>query len=465
MDQRSYESAKQAYQQGDFARCAATLQAARIPGEPSGAADHLRGNALMKMGLYSDAARAYSDALADPEYGKVGALSCNRGRALMAVGDLNGAVESLTRAAQDPDYPTPYKAYMALGNAQMALGDPREAGIAFRNAAIDEANPDPAGALTNLGQCFLELGRPVDAVEAYRTALDFSTPAESQNAIWASLGRAYVAANRMSEAQDAFSHATADGSYRLTPAEQTASLAASNAMASLQVGPSETDRMLAEAGYGIGAYDPLDPTGASGVLMPSPEDTGFFSVSESDIVRQDRALHRHRHVGLKVFLILLIMALVALGGAFWMGLGWPMQEVTVANAFAARTAGEDLSKVLASSVSEQSKNDIAASIPMDAKVKIDGVDRSLSNSKVVATAQLADGGSQSFVFTLVREGLGWKIVSVDLSFNSQDAVTPEGAASQAAPSEAPDAAAPAEGEAAPADAAAVPAEGEASAQA
>ena len=69
------------------------------------------------------------------------------------------------------------------------------------------------------------------------------------------------------------------------------------------------------------------------------------------------------------------------------------------------------------------------------------------------------------MFTLVREGLGWKIVSVDLSFNSQDAVTPEGAASQAAPSEAPDAAVPAEGEAAPADAAAVPAEGEASAQA
>ena len=453
MDQRSYESAKQAYQQGDFSRCAATLQAARIPGEPSGAADHLRGNALMKMGLYSDAAKAYADALADPEYGKVGALSCNRGRALMAVGDLNGAVESLTRAAQDPDYATPYKAYMALGNAHMALGDAREAGIAFRNAAIDETNPDPAGALTNLGQCFLELGRPVDAVEAYRTALDFSTPAESQNAIWASLGRAYVAANRMSEAQDAFSHATADGTYRLTPAEQTASLAASNAMASLQVGPSETDRLLAEAGYGIGAYDPLDPTGASGQLMPSPEDTGFFSVNENDIVRQDRSLHRHRHVGLKVFFILLMLLLALLGCGFWLGLGWPMQEVTVTRAFEAKTAGQDLSAVLASSVSEQAKNDISASIPADAKVKIEGVDRSMSNSQVLATAQLADGGSQSYLFTLVREGVGWKIVSVELSFGSVTPSSSEGANSHVEPFTTGSSAAPAESQAAPAEAA------------
>ena len=34
--------------------------------------------------------------------------------------------------------------------------------------------------------------------------------------------------------------------------------------------------------YGSTSYDPLDPTGASGELIPSPEDTGFFSVSEEE---------------------------------------------------------------------------------------------------------------------------------------------------------------------------------------
>ena len=50
----------------------------------------------------------------------------------------------------------------------------------------------------------MRLGRAVDAVEAYRTALDFTTPLEDQNRIWCDLALAYVAANRMNEAVDAF---------------------------------------------------------------------------------------------------------------------------------------------------------------------------------------------------------------------------------------------------------------------
>ncbi len=44
------------------------------------------------------------------------------------------------------------------------------------------------------------LNRPVDAVEAYRTALDFANPLDNSNKIYADLGLAYVAANRMAEA-------------------------------------------------------------------------------------------------------------------------------------------------------------------------------------------------------------------------------------------------------------------------
>ena len=124
---------------------------------------------------------------------------------------------ALTAAVSDPSYATPYKAYLALGNAYEQIADVRNAGIAYRSAAIDEANPAPSVALTKLGSCFMRLNRAVDAVEAYRTALDFTNPLEDQNKIWCDLALAYVAANRMNEAVDAFGHATADGTYVLSP--------------------------------------------------------------------------------------------------------------------------------------------------------------------------------------------------------------------------------------------------------
>ena len=304
MDQQAFEAARAAYQNGDWAAVVSAASVVRQPGEVCGASDHLKGNALMKLGRYSDAAEAYADALLDTAYGKRGALSCNQGRALLAAGRPADAVAPLVAATADADYATPYKAQMALGNALVKTGDFRGAGVAYRNAAIDETNPDPANALTRLGSCFMQLSRPVDAVEAYRTALDFSTPAESQDAIYAKLGSAYVAANRMSEAVDAFTQATS-GSYQLTPTERASYEAAQKAAAAIASrGPSETDAFLQSAGSGLnasGSYDPLDPLGTSGELMPRPEDTGFFTISEQDLMNADdkaRAKKKHRHGGL-----------------------------------------------------------------------------------------------------------------------------------------------------------------------
>jgi len=89
-------------------------------------------------------------------------------------------------------------------------------------------------------------------------------------------GLAYVASNRMSEAVDAFSHATSDGTYRLSPEAQASFDAARKAVAQLAAKrPSETDALLAAAGYG-GTYDPLDPTGESGELIPSADEHGLL---------------------------------------------------------------------------------------------------------------------------------------------------------------------------------------------
>ena len=58
MDQQAYEAGKKAYQEGDWAQAAERLAGALGPGEHDGGADHLLGNALMKLGMYNDAARA-----------------------------------------------------------------------------------------------------------------------------------------------------------------------------------------------------------------------------------------------------------------------------------------------------------------------------------------------------------------------------------------------------------------------
>ena len=431
MNQQLFEQAKASYQQGDWGRAASMLMSAKDPGELCGAVDHLRGNALMKLGLYSDAAEAYGDALADARYGKSGALACNRGRALLAAGRVEEAVASLQQSLQDTTYATPYKANMALGSAYERMGNVREAGVAYRNAAIDENNPDPSAALAKLGESFLGMGRPVDAVEALRTALDFSAPLASQNAVYAQLGSAYVAANRMPEAVEAFGNATKDGTYQLSPEQQASYDAARKATAAISGRtPSETDAFLAAAGYGSG-IDPLDPLGRSGEMMPSPEDTGFFSVTEQDLMRQNAPEHRpNRQVkrrngggggGKAVVIILLILLLVGGGAgfAFYSGFGWPTQEAQVQGMFNANASNSSIKGYLASSLSSESVAHIEAVLPKSSQVTIDGMDRSMSSTTMRATAQLPSGGSQIYEIQLVRDGIGWKVSAVNAVYASQ----------------------------------------------
>ena len=428
MNQQAFESGKAAYQSGDWIQAISLLSGAKSAGEANGSVDHLIGNAYMKLGRYDSAADAYASALSDSAYGKTGALSCNRGRALLAAGRSAEAIQALTAAVQDPQYSTPYKAYLALGKAYESAGDVRNAGIAYRSAAIDENNPAPAGALSDLGSCFMRLGRPVDAVEAYRTALDFTTAAESQAQVYSDLGLAYVAANRMPEAVDAFGHASSDPSFTMSPEAQASYDAARKAIAvaaAKQQGTpaSDTDAYLAAAGYG--GVDPLDPTGSSGVLIPSAEDTGFFSVTEEELMQQDKherkVRRKKKHRGLKVFLVILILLVIVGGGAafaYTKGYGWPTQESVADSIFQAKTDGGEISKYLADSAQSQAQT-ISDTIPSGASVSVDGVDRSMRESTVHVVATLSAGGQQQYTISMVRDGITWKVVSVDTEFASQ----------------------------------------------
>ena len=427
MNQQAFEAGRDAYRQGDLVTAVRWLEQAKMPGEVSGRVDHLLGNCLMKLGNYDQAAIAYGDALADPSYGHKGALASNRGRALLAANKPQEAVASLVMATKDTEYPTPYKAYIALGNAYTQINDYREAGVAYRNAAIDESNPDPSGALRSLGGCFMKMGRAVDAVEAYRTALDFSTPLESQNAIYEDLGIAYAAANRWSEAIDSFGHATEDGTHTLT-AEGEAALASAKAALSANLGNTgSTDAFLAAAGYATGA-DPLDPLGKSGEFIPSPEDTGFFDISEQEMAQieiDSRSVRRkHKHSGCRRFLVFLLFLLIVGGGlayGYYSGYGWPLQEKVAEDIFRTNAEGGDISKYLADGLSSDKALDITAVLPDGATdVRVEGVDRSMRESSALVTVTLSAGGEQSYNVALVRDGIGWKGSDVTVEYPALD---------------------------------------------
>ena len=441
MNSQAFAAARAAYQRGDWAQTVAILGQACASGEVSGEAEHLRGNALMKLGRFVEAADTYGRALADTTYAQnhAGALNCNRGRALVAAGLPDAAISCFEAAAADTNYATPYKAQLALGNLYAHKGMAREAGVAWRNAAIDETNPDPSSALTQLGGCFLELGRPADAIEAYRTALDFSSD-ERQGAIYAQLGQAYMAANRVAEAVDAFSQATADGSYQLSGAQSSSLDAARKAMSAIGArGLSETDQMLANSGYDQSApsasgtaavLDPLDPAGKSGEFIPSPEDTGFFSVTEDDLMKADKHdrkmrrkhSHRGRHVVLVILLVLVVLA--GLGGyGYYRGIGWPTQEAVTSDLFSTASSGADISAYVADSVSAEKRSEIESLLPTGSTASISGVDRDMQASTAYVTATLASGGTQNYLVSLVRSGVGWKVTNVELSFLSQSTGT------------------------------------------
>lgn len=178
------------------------------------------------------------------------------------------------------------------------------------------------------------------------------------------------------------------------------------------------------------AYDPLDPMGRSGEFIPSPEDTGFFSVTEEDLMKADKkerkARRKHNHRGLKVFLVILILVLLLAGGgvfAYFNGYGWPTQEAVVSDLFSAASAGNDISGYLSSSVSDDAKSDMEAIMPRGATSTVSGVDRSMASSEVLVTTSLASGGTQDYTVTLVRDGLGWKVTGVTLTYASASDAT------------------------------------------
>ena len=429
MDIATFNRAKQAYSAQSW-DTAVILFSQCGTGPGTGEACHLCGNALMRLGRVQEAVQAYRAAAADPAYPNKGAVYTNLGKAQMFLGDYYGAVESLRTALEDGSYTGSYKAQIALGDAYMKLGDPRSAGVAYRKAALEGNNPDPAKSLINLGVCFMQLKRPADAAEAYRTALDFSRSDEERNVLNANLGQAYVASNRMIEAVAAFEAATSAG-YALSPSAQADYARAQQATATLGrasgTRADSTDMFL--RGFG-GGFDPLDPSGRTGEVMPSPDQSGFFDIDESAIEKHMREVERNgrgsSHTGLKVFIVLLALLVAAGAGlfaAYMQGFGIPSQQAAVDSAFAAALQGNDAPQAWASDVSAATRSSKMSAVSGSSSYEVVGMDQSASSSTALVNVSLPEGARQTYKVDLVREGIAWKIANVDRVISSVDANT------------------------------------------
>lgn len=458
MNNEIFQQAKQAFAARDYNEALRLYsyvlenQGEPLPAGELGLVYHQMGNCFTKQGRYEEAIKAYERAAADTSYDACGTVNANMGMAYAAMREWDGAIKHFEIAVSDRSYKTKYKAYMGMGNALLKKGKSAEAGVAFREAALDETNPDPTKALLNLGVCFMALNRPADAVASYESALQFDMSPDMRNKLYASLGQAYVATGRMQEAVNAFENALADRTYFLS---DSATIDYQRAIAAVSHGTSELtgslapfadtsgfDVVTAESetlpGPGLSAsIQPVDESVAqtSGYYFadefeeegdPSKAQERFFTASDEELEQWSRGVvkkeRKRRSVGLKIFiaiLIILLLAVLAAGTLYVLGFGFPQQQdAVIADLF----ADPSNTALYTDSVDQKELDAIIDAVPAGSKAVIDGMEKSMKETVVYVTATLPKGGEATYKVLLKRgpNFVSWKVDDVDLYFASTD---------------------------------------------
>lgn len=456
-----YEQATTAYNAADYPQalkgyyqCLKEDWSTFRPGD-AGLIYHRIGNCLIKMRNFREAAVSYQKALQDDGYSEKTSIYVNLGTTLNGIGKYAEAIVYFNRALSDASYATPYRAYMGLGNAYTKLEQHIEAGTAYRDAALDESNPNPVKALMSLASTFSTLGRPNDAAEAYLAILDFRVTGKTLNTTLDRLGQAYVAAGRYQEGFNTFEELLSRERFSLSPegtqayqkTRQALGLAVESALAasepaaatagdtfagldssaqlsSTQVGPYAAVDLDAEQDYGGGN-------------VPHPGDTGFFTATDADLIASSkRAMRRERklrHTGLKVFLVIVALLVVALGvciAAYTQGVGVPSQEKVITDFFKAYAADEPIDVVKGywfASAEEDEKTLVRLldGVAKSSNVTVRGVDAHMRESQALVDVRLSGGDSAPLHYRvdLVRDLLGWKISGIELVFASTEATS------------------------------------------
>jgi Tfp pilus assembly protein PilF len=412
------------------------------PGD-AGLVYHRIGNCLIKMKNFREAAVSYQKALQDEGYAEKTSIYVNLGTTLNSIGKNTDAITCFNKALSDAEYTTPYRAYMGLGIAYTELDQHVEAGTAFRDAALDEANPNPVKALTNLATSFMALERPNDAVEAYLAILDFRVTGKTLNTTLERLGQAYVAAERYQEALNTFDDMLAREHFSISPAAQEDYEKARRALGIAAAAPAAVlaagtqDDPLAgldfsaqpspesTAHYPTPDFNEEEGYGAGNV--PHPGDTGFFTATDADLIetgkRQMRRERKLRHTGLKVFLAIVVVLVLALGTcifAYTQGVGIPSQETVVTDFFNAYSAGEPVEGYWVKSADENEKTleRLLDGVAKSSNISIVGIDSKMRESRMLVNVTLPEGDTIHYHVDLVRDFISWKISGIEMTFAS-----------------------------------------------
>ena len=405
------------------------------PGD-AGLIYHRIGNCLIKMRKFKEAADSYEKALQDDRYNEKTSIHVNLATTLNGIGKYAEAITYFNKALLDSTYSTPYRAYMGLGNAYSKLGKFVDAGTSYRSAALDESNPNPVKALINLGATFSALGRPEDAIETYLAILDFRVTGKTLNATLEHLGQAQVAAGRFAEAVSTFEDILSRERFLLSPEAQLDYQRARQALGIEALGnrsAAADDYLAATPGFTAQDNAPYpefsmheeDGYGAGNV--PNAEDTGFFTATDAELVEtsklQMRKERKLRHTGLKVFLGIVIVLIVALGTAvvaYTQGVGIPSQENVIKGFFTAWSEGSPIDKYWLTSNDEDKEvlglllNGVAKS----SDVTILSIDSTMTKSQVLADVKLSQGGVVHYRIDLTRDVVSWKLSGIELTFAS-----------------------------------------------
>lgn len=160
-------------------------------------------------------------------------------------------------------------------------------------------------------------------------------------------------------------------------------------------------------------------------LIPSPEDTAFFSISEEQInadAKEERHKARKKHTGLKIALgvvIVLILLVVACAVAYVRGYGWPLQEAVAKDFVAAASAGQSTDAYWDDSVTQESRDSQMTVLEGVTDSQVIAVMRSSSSSEVYMSATLNGGGKVYYEITMGRNLIGWDVQFVELYFPSE----------------------------------------------
>lgn len=459
MQSQHYEQATIAYNSEDYPqalkeyyKCLKEDFATFELGE-AGLVYHRIGNSLLKMKNLQEAANSYQKALQDESYTERTSICVNLGTTLNGLGNYEEAIAYFNKALADASYTKPYRAYMGQGTAYSKMGQYVEAGTAYRDAALDENNPNPVKALLSLANTFTLLGRPDDAVEAYLAILDFRVTGKTLDTTLEKLGRSYVAAGRYQEGYNSFEEAlTRDGFALSLEGEEDyrkARLALGIAVETQVDDDFEYQEEDPLAGFDLQGSYPAEPTPQYPALdfdenesygagnVPSMGDTGFFTVSDADLIASSKTQMRKerklRHTGLKALLIIIIILIIVFGAgvfAYTQGVGFPSQQKVIETFFAEYAAGEPVADTWVKSSQEDketldrlldgvAKSSDVTIVSLDGKDGEEGFLSMMLESQALADVKLPEGGIAHYRIDLVRDVIGWKISGIELVFASK----------------------------------------------